>query len=153
MDILLLTSVLSLILAIICLYSIFYLRKGFNARIKSVETQLESAEFVISELKGANDEFLSEYRDKDKELKEWQLEHQQVGQQLEHRIKVLQELHEQTKNELSQLSHQQPEDKLYQRAQKLVSLGAEIEEIMQECDLPHAEAEILISMHRRNSTK
>lgn len=58
--------------------------------------------------------------------------------------------------ELEQISeHQQqiqlfdPESKLYSRAVKMVQLGAGLDEIIRECELPRAEAELLISLHRQ----
>ena len=42
----------------------------------------------------------------------------------------------------------EPESKLYSRAQKMVELGANVEEIVRECELPLAEAELLVSLHR-----
>ena len=59
-------------------------------------------------------------------------------------------------NEIEQISeHQQkmqlfdPESKLYNRAMKMVQLGAGLEEIMLECELPRAEAELLLNLHRQ----
>jgi len=59
-------------------------------------------------------------------------------------------------NEIEQISeHQQkmqlfdPESKLYNRAMKMVHLGAGLEEIMLECELPRAEAELLLNLHRQ----
>lgn len=55
-------------------------------------------------------------------------------------------------NEVQQeMSVQMPENKLYSRAVKMVELGAGIEEIMQECELPKAEAELLLSLHKHRS--
>jgi hypothetical protein len=58
--------------------------------------------------------------------------------------------------EIEQISeHQQqiqlfdPESKLYSRAMKMVQLGAGLDEIIRECELPRAEAELLISLHRQ----
>ncbi|MFP2770576.1 DUF2802 domain-containing protein [Oceanisphaera sp. KMM 10153] len=55
-----------------------------------------------------------------------------------------------------QLSEQQqelalkdPQGKLYSRATRMVQLGADIDEIMAECEMPRAEAELLISLHRQ----
>ena len=42
----------------------------------------------------------------------------------------------------------EPESKLYSRAQKMIELGANVEEIVRECELPLAEAELLVSLHR-----
>lgn len=55
-------------------------------------------------------------------------------------------------NEVQQeMSVQTPENKLYSRAVKMVELGAGIDEIMQECELPKAEAELLLSLHKHRS--
>jgi hypothetical protein len=55
-------------------------------------------------------------------------------------------------NEVQQeMSVQTPENKLYSRAVKMVELGAGVEEIMSECELPKAEAELLLSLHKHRS--
>ena len=43
--------------------------------------------------------------------------------------------------------HNDPQAKLYGHAMKMVELGADIDEIIKECDLPRAEAELLVSLH------
>jgi len=120
-------------------------------RVISLETQLQSNEFVVSELQSSHQKFQATCQDKENQLQSWQLEHQQVSKQLEHRIKVLQEQLSTYQEQLEQIQQQQPEDKLYSRAQKMVQLGADVDEIVRECDLPLAEAEILISMHKSKS--
>lgn len=42
-----------------------------------------------------------------------------------------------------------PESKIYSRAMKMVQLGADLEEIMRECELPRAEAELLFNLHQQ----
>ncbi|KPH96302.1 hypothetical protein AMS58_01720 [Pseudoalteromonas porphyrae] len=42
-----------------------------------------------------------------------------------------------------------PDAKIYSRAVKMVELGADIEEIIRECELPRAEAELLMSLHQQ----
>ncbi|GLS89438.1 DUF2802 domain-containing protein [Psychromonas marina] len=44
---------------------------------------------------------------------------------------------------------QAPENRLYTRAAKMVELGASIDELMAECELPRAEAELLINLHKK----
>ena len=44
-----------------------------------------------------------------------------------------------------------PESKIYSRAMKMVQLGADLEEIMRECELPRAEAELLFNLHQSKS--
>ncbi len=127
------------------------LKKQFDKRLNSLETQLQSCEFVLSELQSGHQKFQATCQDKESQLQNWQLEHQQVSKQLEHRIKVLQQQLSTYQEQLEQIQQQQPEDKLYSRAQKMVQLGADVDEIVRECDLPLAEAEILISMHKSKS--
>jgi cell division protein FtsL len=50
---------------------------------------------------------------------------------------------------LEEASYNDPQAKLYARAVKMVSLGAGIEELMSECELPKAEAELLLRLHKR----
>lgn len=76
-----------------------------------------------------------------------QLETNQVSKQLEHRIKTLQDNFNEQKELIEIIQAQQPEDKLYSRAMKLVKLGAGVDEIMRECDIPRVEAEMLLAVH------
>ncbi len=41
---------------------------------------------------------------------------------------------------------QDPDSRLYSRAARMVELGAGVEEVMAECEIPKAEAELLISL-------
>ncbi len=60
---------------------------------------------------------------------------------------------EQRNQELAQQQDAQkyddPDAKIYSRAVKMVELGADIEEIIRECELPRAEAELLMSLHQQ----
>ena len=53
------------------------------------------------------------------------------------------------KEEMISHEQQDPESRFYTRAVKLVELGANLEEIMRECELPRAEAELLLNFHRK----
>ena len=48
-----------------------------------------------------------------------------------------------------ELALKDPQGKLYSRATRMVQLGADIDEIMAECEMPRAEAELLITLHRQ----
>ena len=81
-----------------------------------------------------------------------------IGQrvlQLEQRLQNIELNQQALASELEQLTeHQQkiqlfdPDSRLYNRAMKMVQLGA-LEEVMNECELPRAEAELLINLHRQ----
>ena len=42
-----------------------------------------------------------------------------------------------------------PDAKIYSRAVKMVELGADLDEVIRECELPRAEAELLFSLHNQ----
>lgn len=62
-------------------------------------------------------------------------------------VQQLQSSVEQLENQLREVKQQDPAMRLYHRGADLVKQGASIEEVMQACDLPRAEAELLFSMH------
>ena len=113
-----------------------------------LQSQLASNQLYIEQLQHKMDELEVDCQRDIASAKKIALENEQVTKQLEHRIKVLQGQLKQTETLIGHIQQQQPEDKLYSRASKLVALGADIAEVMRECDIPQAEAEMLISIHR-----
>ena len=67
---------------------------------------------------------------------------------LESEIKSIQQRQTELINKQADLEQQEVSSPMYTRAAKLVASGASIEDIMEECDLPRAEAELLIALHR-----
>lgn len=73
-------------------------------------------------------------------------------EQQQHRLQL--QLQELLDNQLQLAENQQkidmfdPESKMYSRAMKMVQLGAPLEEVMRECELPRAEAELLYNLHK-----
>ncbi|MEI6895882.1 MAG: DUF2802 domain-containing protein [Psychromonas sp.] len=65
------------------------------------------------------------------------------------KIRQLESLIKKTQENQQNIVAQTPENRLYTRATKMVELGASIEELMIECELPHAEAELLLSLHKK----
>lgn len=68
--------------------------------------------------------------------------------ELEGALDNIQNQQREISNKQVELEHQDVTQPMYTRAAKLVSSGATIEDIMEECDLPRAEAELLMSLHR-----
>ncbi len=56
---------------------------------------------------------------------------------------------EQLNDKQNELALQDPESKLYSRAAKMVAKGASLDEIMHECEIPLAEAQLVMSMRGR----
>lgn len=65
---------------------------------------------------------------------------------LQQQVDQLQQEQQALQHKFQQLAEQDPGAKLYQRAAKLVADGATTEDIMQACDLPRAEAELIRTM-------
>lgn len=75
-----------------------------------------------------------------------------VGQrvlQLEEQLATQNEQLEALAERQQALEMTEPESKIYSRAMKMVQLGADLDEIMRECELPRAEAELLYNLHQQ----
>ena len=143
--------ILSTILVIIVLFLVlFWRQRELKKTISNLHTKLESSELLLDELKETLTKQHTHHAEYKKQSESWQLEHQQVSQQLEHRIKLLQTKLDAQQDLIEQSQSQQPEDKLYSRAQKMVLLGADVAELVAECDLPKAEAEMLVALHNKS---
>ena len=70
-----------------------------------------------------------------------------MGQRLQSVEGAMQQVNERQQ----ELTMQDPERRLYSRAAKMVELGADLDEVMSECELPKAEAELLISLRKGRS--
>ncbi|WP_189376611.1 DUF2802 domain-containing protein [Thalassotalea profundi] len=120
-----------------------------SANINLLKTQIEGSELLISQLRLSLSDVQKQLILLNETLTNQQVENEQVSKQLEHRIKILNQDIKKQSETIEQVKLQQPEDKLYSRAQKLVLLGADVAELMTECDLPQAEAEMLVTLHKR----
>jgi len=141
----------SVVLFLVLMVFIYRLKTHFYQINKGLQTQLEAQELLYSELQSSQNILNQQLTDLNENLKTQQVENEQVSKQLEHRIKTVQEESSAQKQLLEQLQNQQPQDKLYSRAFKLVELGADVEEVVRECEIPLAEAEMLISVHRNKT--
>lgn len=148
----LLILVSSFVLFIVLIGYIYRQKTYFYRTNKVLKTQLETQELFINELQSSQNSVNKQLLEFNNKLESLQLENEQVSKQLEHRIKILQQESVLQKQLIDQFQNQQPQDKLYSRAFKLVELGAEIDEVVRECDIPLAEAEMLISVHRNKTS-
>ncbi|MDO6426489.1 DUF2802 domain-containing protein [Thalassotalea sp. 1_MG-2023] len=114
-------------------------------------TQLSGLEILVTDLQQELMNTSKTVNDKLSIAADWQVEQEQVSGQLTHRTNALKDSIATLQAELAEFVQQQPEDKLYSRAQKMVKLGADVDELMTECQLPRIEAEMLIAMHKKNN--
>jgi len=148
-----LISLIAFAIVMLVAMLLLVLKNRFAQQIDDLQQQLHSQELQLIELQNLLAQSQSQLDINQQHCTESQRENEQVSKQLEHRIKVTQEQFNSQFQSVEQLLHQQPEDKLYTRAQKLVELGADIAEIMRECEIPKAEAEMLLAVHRKKVPK
>jgi preprotein translocase subunit YajC len=122
-----LTIVFSFLLFAVC----FYLIRKQQRKIKAIE-------LLIKSLLVSNAKFKKEFS----EIHTGAVGMGKKVQKLDGKIKS-------TLENQQNLAAQAPENRLYTRAMKMVELGASIEEIIEECELPKAEAELLLNLHKK----
>lgn len=142
----------SLVLFLVLIAIVVKQKSSFTMLHKTLQSNIEAQEILLNELQSSQSILNSQLVNIKSETNSQQLESEQVSKQLEHRIKVLQQESIEQKQIIEQIKNQQPQDKLYSRAFKLVGLGADIDEVVRECDIPRAEAEMLLSVHKNKTS-
>ncbi|WP_440055666.1 DUF2802 domain-containing protein [Pseudoalteromonas sp. T1lg65] len=132
--ILLVISVASSVLGIVCLGLILIvnsnLKKQHDRQVQQSKA-LKASEHQVSILRS--------------ELAELRSAIMNLGKKVSSNQQSIAEL----ANQQAEQKYDDPDAKIYSRAVKMVELGADIEEIMRECELPRAEAELLMSLHNK----
>jgi predicted RNase H-like nuclease (RuvC/YqgF family) len=72
-----------------------------------------------------------------------------LGQKVSEQQDIIQHLHER----VTELEHTDSDSRLYSRASKMVQLGADLDELIEECELPKAEAELMMSLQNKLAGK
>ncbi|MEX3073693.1 DUF2802 domain-containing protein [Vibrio alginolyticus] len=72
-----------------------------------------------------------------------------LGQKVTEQQDIIQHLNER----IRELEHADTDGRLYSRASKMVQLGADINELIEECELPKAEAELMLSLQKKLAGK
>jgi hypothetical protein len=142
-------AVLALFLVLLTSTLLFvYLRKLKN-KMEVLNVQIQSTSLIVNDLQMQNDKLQHEFDEMANNNKQLAAENEQVSKQLEHRIKGLQNQSIEQQQLLTQWQDTQGQDKFYNRAFKLAAKGADVEEIMSECELPRAEVEMLLSVYQQ----
>jgi len=128
---------------------LFRQNQKLQIKMVSFDNSIQESDILVAQLQSSLASLSTVTEQQKVILNEQQNDAIQVSKQLEYRIKTLQKELAQQEDVFDQFRNQQPEDKLYSRAFKLAELGADIEEIMRECDIPRAEADMLMSVHQQ----
>ena len=120
---------LSLLALVLALYGIL----GHSRRQRESEARMETLQGQLESLR--------------KQMMELHTGAIGMGQRLQSAEGAMQKI----QDSQQELTLQDPERRLYSRAAKMVELGADLDEVMSECELPQAEAELLISLRKGRS--
>lgn len=145
-------AVVALVVSVLCLVVVFIVSIRHKAQVTMLASQYQAQELILNNLQRVNDQFQLDVDKFHRQGEQITTENIQVSKQLEHRIKTL---HTQINNQheiISQLQTNQGDDKFYTRAIKLAKKGANIDEIVTECELPYAEVEMLISVYQKKAS-
>jgi len=144
-------AVVALISSFLCFIVIFALFTRQRTKLAVYESQSQAQELLVNNLQLSSDNLNLALNSLSIQHEKAFTENTLVSKQLEHRIKTLQTQLNSQQEIILQLQTDQGSDKFYTRAIKLAKRGADIDEIVAECELPHAEVEMLISVYQNNN--
>ena len=128
--------VLITLFAILCVVLVWLIRK-----LVHIQNELTSLQHIV---KQRTDELDAEVRNVGHQQNEAQARSIVVTKH----VQELQLKQDEFENQLRELKLQDPSLRLYQKAAELVKQGATIEDVMEACDIPRAEAEMLFMVHK-----
>ncbi|WP_286265468.1 DUF2802 domain-containing protein [Thalassotalea atypica] len=140
--------VAALLVVIILIFILFVRLKKISQQYSQLDISNQASELVLEDLQHHQQILEEKLNNLAKTVELKSQEDIQVSKQFEHRIKTVKKELSQMQTVIDQVKSQEPQDKLYSRAYKLAALGAGIEEIMTECELPKAEVEMLLSVYK-----
>jgi len=144
-------AVVALATSVLCFIVVLIKSIKHKAQVTMFTTQYQAQEIILNNHQRVNEQLHFEIDKLQKENEQIITENRQVFKQLEHRIKNLQTQVNDQHEIISQLQTDQGDDKFYTRAIKLAKKGADIDEIVTECELPYAEVEMLISVYQKET--
>jgi phosphoenolpyruvate carboxylase len=121
------------------------------AAIGLLYSHVKQLRITLSESEHSNAEAISRIESLAKNANNQQTEAQARTLVITRHLKELGEKQTDIENQLRELKLQDPSLRLYQRAADLVKQGASIEEIIEACDIPRAEAEMIVMVHKQHS--
>jgi len=144
-------AVVALVTSVLCFIVVLIKSIKHKAQVSMFTTHYQAQELILNNHQRVNEQLHFEIDKLQKENEQIITENRQVFKQLEHRIKTLQTQVNDQHEIISQLQTDQGDDKFYTRAIKLAKKGADIDEIVTECELPYAEVEMLISVYQKET--
>lgn len=109
---------------------------------RSLETKFAAIETVLKNARLQNERLSKEFN----ELRAGTMGMSHKLADMSHQLEVVEDRQ-------TEIMMNDPEGRLYSRASKMVELGADVHELMNECDLPKAEAELLLRLQQTMQKK
>ncbi|PSV46524.1 DUF2802 domain-containing protein [Photobacterium sp. GB-36] len=119
----------------VLIFTVLLLRER-KAR-RSLETKFAAIETVLKNARLQNERLNKEFN----ELRAGTMGMSHKLADMSHQLEVVEDRQ-------TEIMMNDPEGRLYSRASKMVELGADVHELMNECDLPKAEAELLLRLQQ-----
>jgi peptidoglycan hydrolase CwlO-like protein len=132
MSISILLILITLIISIICTTYLVVLFKRYNSQLETIKFQGDS---------------LSELNKKVNNLSEEIHEIRSGNYGVMTRVKELVQQVDKLQLDQQNLVEQDSQSRFYSKGAKLINQGASLEDVMRECDMPAAEAELLFNLH------
>lgn len=136
-------------LCVVLVLLLYIRQQKLEAYIHSTKTTVESVASVVRILQGNSKtqeeklfELTSAVSGMSDKLQQLSRQNKEQDASLHEDIKKLQD-------KLQEVESADPGARMYTKAAKLVASGATLEDVMQECDLPRAEAELLMNLHTK----
>lgn len=128
-----------LIAALVCMIAIFGLMFFQHMQTKQLKNKVNALTLLVKE------------SDRQRETVKRELQELRSGTiGVGRRMLDLEKKASQQDARLDEAKNQDPQAKLYTRAMKMVDLGAGVDELINECEIPKAEAELIIRLHGKS---
>ena len=131
----LLLILITLITAVVCSTLLVVVFKRYNSQLEINQSQSNS---------------LSELQKKVNDVSEQIHEIRSGNYGVMTRVKELVLQVDKLQSDQQNLVEQDSQSRFYSKGAKLISQGASLDDIMRECDMPAAEAELLFNLHNKN---
>lgn len=129
-------------ISIFSLVVVFFIYINEKKSRINAETKFQAMELLFKNARQQNESLVKQFT----ELRAGSIGMSQKLAELSHRFDDLVE-------KQSELEMHDTEGRLYSRATKMVELGADLYELMEECDLPKAEAELLLNIKKQRACR
>jgi cell division protein FtsB len=132
----LLLSIIALIVSLICLAILFVLFKRYNIQLENLDSQRQFQSELSKKINSLNEE-----------VHEIRSGNYGVINRVKKLVQQVDDLNTSQQALAENLIEQDPQSRFYSKGAKLISQGASLEDVMRECDMPAAEAELLFNLH------